>query len=440
MSHGADPAKAHKDVAYGQDVARSEADVKVVNFEDENMIAPRSPIYLSHAPTPKIKDFALLAALEAGIRGTLLSVMPVYIYRAFPNAAEVSHIYFLVGLASLCCGLMVPWLSQMIPRRWMFTLAGCCYLVGLALAITEIPTLMACALLVNAIGTVIYTICLNAYVLDYIHRMDLGRNETTRMVYSAVPWMVGPILGVTLLNWWTPAPFILAGVFALLLIAVFWKLRLGNGKQISRARAPAVNPLAYLGRFFAQPRLIAGWFFAVMRSCGWWVFVVYLPIYCIESGLGDRVGAMALSVSNGLLFTTPLMLRKVNQAGVRWSVRASFASCALLFALGWALSGYPWATVISIMAASIFLVALDVCGGLPFLMAVRPAERTEMAAVYSSFRDVSGILTPGAAALVLLIAPVSGIFAACAMGMGVGWFVAGQLHPRLGLNRANAAQ
>ena len=97
------------------------------------------------------------------------------------------------------------------------------------------------------------------------------------------------------------------------------------------------------------------------------------------------------------------MLRKVNKSGVRWSVRASFAAAALLFALGWALSGYPWATVISIMAASIFLVALDVCGGLPFLMAVRPAERTEMAAVYSSFRDVSGIITPGAAWMILLV-------------------------------------
>lgn len=399
------------------------------------MLAPRSPIYLSHAPTPKIKDFALLAALEAGIRGTLLSVMPVVIYRAFSDVVVVSHIYFLVGIASLCCGLMVPWLSRWVPRRWMFTLAGFAYLIGLTLAMTGVPTLMACALFVNAVGTVTFTVCLNAYVLDYIHRMDIGRNESTRMVYSATAWTVGPILGITLLNWWTPAPFILAAVFAVLMLAVFWKLHLGNGKQISRARAPAVNPLAFLGRFFAQPRLIAGWLFAVIRSCGWWVFVVYLPIYCIENGLGDQVGAIALSISNGLLFTTPLMLRKVNKAGVRWSVRTAFTGAGLFFALGWILSASPWATVISIMGASIFLVALDVCGGLPFLMAVRPAERTEMAAVYSSFRDVSGIATPGVAALVLLVAPVSGVFAAVAVGMGAGWYVAGRLHPRLGLGR-----
>jgi hypothetical protein len=87
------------------------------------------------------------------------------------------------------------------------------------------------------------------------------------------------------------------------------------------------------------------------------------------------------------------------------------------------------------MAASIFLVTLDVVGGLPFLMSVKPSERTEMSAVYSSFRDVSGILTPGAAWLVLFFAPLPGIFVAAGIGLLAAWAVAGQLHPRLGAQR-----
>jgi MFS transporter, ACDE family, multidrug resistance protein len=73
-----------------------------------------------------------------------------------------------------------------------------------------------------------------------------------------------------------------------------------------------------------------------------------------------------------------------------------------------------------------------VVGGLPFLMAVKPSERTEMSAVYSSFRDVSGIVTPGVAFLVLLLAPLPVVFAACAGGMAAAWGMAGRLHPRLG--------
>ena len=73
---------------------------------------------------------------------------------------------------------------------------------------------------------------------------------------------------------------------------------------------------------------------------------------------------------------------------------------------------------------------------LPFLMAVKPSERTEMAAVYSSFRDVSGIVTPAVAGMVLAVAPVAAVFAACGGAMWIAYTVAGSLHPRLGRPRS----
>ncbi len=332
----------------------------------------------------------------------------------------VSRIYFFVGIVALICGLLVPWLSRFVPRRWLFTGGSALYLLGMALAIFGGQLGIAAALFVNAIATVVTFICFNAYLLDYIQRADLGKAETMRMVYSATPWAVGPVLGVWLLSWWPPAPFILAGLFGLGQMTVFWWLRLGNGKQITRARGPAANPLAFLGRFFQQPRLIAGWYFAVIRSCGWWVYVVYLPIYCIESGLGDKMGGIALSGTNALLFITPLMLRLVHRTSVRWSVRAAFMLGGLALIAFTVFAALPWVAFWLAVLASVTLVMLDVCGGLPFLMAVKPSERTEMAAVYSSFRDVSGIFTPGAAWLVLLFSPVSGVFAACGVGDDLG--------------------
>ena len=58
-----------------------------------------------------------------------------------------------------------------------------------------------------------------------------------------------------------------------------------------------------------------------------------------------------------------------------------------------------------------------------------------MAAVYSSFRDVSSVFTPGVAYLLLLVAPLASIFAASGVGMAIGWTIAGRLHMRLGANR-----
>ena len=395
------------------------------------------PEWLRHSPTPSARGFAVLSALEAMIRGFLVSVYPLAMYHAFGDAALVSGLYFGIGVLSLVAGLLVPWLTRFLPRRWMYT-AG----VGLALTGCGLGMLggqwVALALLCSTVATVTIFVCLNAYVLDYIARADLGRNETLRMFYSAVAWTVGPITGVWLMRLWPGAPFVVSGFFALVLLAVFWAMRLGNGKLITRARGPAPNPLAYLGRFFAQPRLIAGWLFAVLRSCGWWVYVVYLPIFAVESGLSDKVGGAALSLTNMLLFTTPLMLRWMQVHTVRATVRTGFLMAGLAFTLAAIVSPLPWAAVLLLMAGSTFLILLDISGGLPFLMAVKPSERTEMSAVYSSFRDVSGILTPGAAWLVLLVAPLSGIFAVVGTGLFAMWLLAGRLHPLLGV--ANPAR
>lgn len=393
------------------------------------------PLALKHSPTPQIENFALLAGLEAAVRGTLISAMPLAVYEALGDAQTTSAVYFAAGVVALVWGLMVPWATRFVPRRWAYT-AGCLlYVCGMALAILGTPAAMAASLICNAMATATTFVCFNAYVLDYVDRTNLGRSQSVQMVYAAAPWSIGPLTGVWLYSLWAPAPFLLAGGFALTLLTVFWVLRLGNGKQIQRAKGPAVNPLGYLGRFFRQPRLIAGWFFAVMRSCGWWVYVVYLPIFCVEAGLGDKVGGIALSVSNAFLFAAPAINRWGRRVSVRRSVRLAFLACGVLMVAAALLSFLPWATVALVFGSSFFLVMLDVVGGLPFLMSVKPSERTEMSAVYSSFRDVSGILTPGAAWLVLFVLPLPGIFAASAAGLFASWAIAGRLHPRLGVQR-----
>ena len=393
------------------------------------------PLALKHSPTPRIEHFALLSGLDAAIRGMLISTMPLVVYDTLGDAQTTSVLYFISGIVALIWGLMVPWATRKVPRRWAYTGGVCLYIIGNTLGAIGTVWSVPLALMCNAMATVTIFVCLNAYVLDYVDRANLGRSQSVQMAYAATAWTLGPMSGVWLYHHWAPAPFLVAGAFSLVLLVSFWVLRLGNGKQITRAKRPAVNPLGYLGRFFSQPRLIAGWMFAVMRSCGWWVYVVYLPIFCIEAGLGDKVGGIALSITNALLFAAPALNRLGRRMSVRRSVRAAFGFFGSWFCLAGLLAFLPWATVALVMSASLFLVMLEVVGGLPFLMSVKPSERTEMSAVYSSFRDVSGILTPGAAWLVLWVAPLPGIFIAAGVGLLASWAVAGRLHPRLGILR-----
>ncbi len=401
---------------------------------------PRSvPDWLRHPPTPSVRGFGFLAGFEAMARGILISVMPLEIYRALGAATRVSEIYFLVGLLSLATGLMVPYVTRFVPRRRVYA-GGCVmFAVGAGLGALGGPVAMVAALALVTAATVTIFVCFNAYVLDHIAKADLGRCETSRMFFGAFGWTVGPWLGVTLLDLWRPLPFAIAALAALTMLGVFLWQRMGNGRLITRARGPAPNPLAWLPRFAAQPRLVAGWIFAVIRSCGWWVYVVYLPIFALERGLGESLGGMLLSASNGMLFATPLMLAWMQRRSIRQAVRTGFTLAGALFLVAALAGGWPSGTVAAVAAlalASVFLVLLDISAGLPFLLAVKPSERTEMSAIYASFRDVSGIVTPGVAWLVLLAAPLSGVFAVAGVGLLGCAHLAGRLHPRLGSVRA----
>ena len=133
--------------------------------------------------------------------------------------------------------------------------------------------------------------------------------------------------------------------------------------------------------------------------------MVYLPIFAVANGLGEQLGGTFLSITNAGLFLSPLMLRWVQSRSIRYAVRTGFLISGTLFLAAGILGSVPWAAILLLFAGSFFLILLDIRGGLPFLMAVKPSARTEMSAIYSSFRDVSGIITPGAAWVVLLFFP-----------------------------------
>ncbi len=395
----------------------------------------RIPEWVRHAPAPSVREFGLLAGFEAIVRGILISVFPLVMYRALGDASSVSFVYFLVGIVSLTAGLMVPFIIRFIPRRWAYTIGCVMFMVSAVLAIEGSPTAVVTALAINTVATVVTFVCFNAYVLDYISKIELGRCETSRMFYSALGWTGGPMAGVLLMELWAPAPFVISAVASFGMLILFWSMRLGNGKLITKARGPATNPLAFLPRFFSQPRLVAGYLFAMIRSCGWWIYVVYLPIFAIQNGLGEQLGGILLSGTNAMLFVAPLILRWVQARSLRAAVRTGFAACGVCFVVAGAVAGWPTASVAAMVLGSVWLIVLDICAGLPFLMAVKPSERTEMSAIYSSYRDVSGILTPGVASLVLLATPVAGVFAAGGVALFGAWAVAARLHPRLGRPR-----
>lgn len=366
------------------------------------------------------------------MRGSTLAAYPLLMYRAWGDAQTVSKLYFVVGVLSLLTALAVPLLAQRLQRRWVYGMGLCLYVLSAVFGMLG-GKWTALALLCNTLAAATSFVCFNAYVLDHVAKTEFARLESLRMFYGGLGWVLGPVLGVQLLPFWQGAPFAMAGLGACAMLVYIRTIRLGNGRVMQRQARQSAHPWVYLRRFFLQPRLIGGWLFAVMRSCGWWFYFVYVGIFAVENGLGDSVGGIATSLANMGLFAAPLLFRWVRRHSLRGAIRIGFLLGGICFVLATLLSSLPWATVAVLLLGSYCLVLLDVCAGLPFLMSVKPSERTEMSAVYSSFRDVSGILSPGLAWLVLHFTGVSGVFAAGGCALLLAWLLAGQLHPHLGV-------
>ena len=396
---------------------------------------------LSVLPQPTVESFARIAGLEALCRGCTLSVFPLLLYRAWGSAQLVSEIYFCVGLASLMAALLVPALVRVLSRRQVYLGAVSLYLVASALGMLQ-GKWTTLALLCAIIAAAISFVCYNSYVLDHLEKTDFSRLETMRLFYGGAGWVVGPFAGVWLLTVWEGAPFVLLAGSASSMAWLIWKTPLGEGKFLARGSGSgaeqahdsrSANPLGLVIRFFSQPRLVTAWVLPLVRSCGWWMFFVYLGIFALENNLGEQVGGIASSVANMGLFLAPLMLLWMQRRSVRTAIRVGCLGASACYLAAAALSHWPWATVGCLLAGTLFLVLLDTCAGLPFLMSVKPSERTEMSAVYSSFRDVSGIISPAIAWLVLQFSPVVGVFGVGALILLGAWQLAGRLHPELGV-------
>jgi len=209
--------------------------------------------------SPGVQSLALIAAVEALVRGASLSVYPLVLYRVLGSASAVSEVYFAVGLISLTLAFGVPSLVRKIPRHWVYASAVSLYVVsGILGAIGGKLTVPA--LLCNSTAAAAGFVCFNAYVLDYVAKTEFGRLESLRLLYGGFGWVVGPSLGVWLLSVWAGAPFILVGCAGLTMLWLIYRFKLGKGREMTRSQARSSHPIANLRRFAAQPRLVAGWF------------------------------------------------------------------------------------------------------------------------------------------------------------------------------------
>lgn len=357
--------------------------------------------------------FALIFAVESFVRAVNSTVVSIQAYDILGASQKVSVLSTSVSITVLTTTLLLPHVLGHLRRRWAYTL-GVVLLMLASLALgSHMLAGQAAGMLMRNTGAAILSITLSLYILDHIKRSELARAEPLRLSLSTFSWMTGPFLGVWLyVNVGPWGPQLAAIAAALLLLAIFWHLRLSDGGQtLPQGNLKKFSALANIRRFVSQPRLRLAWLIAFGRSCFWTTFFIYGPLLVVESGLNKTVGGIMISASQAVLVAAWLSGRLAQRFGVRVVITGAFAlGAAASLAAGLSGTAAPYAAIGFLLFGALATSALDGVGGIPFLRAVRHHERQKMTAVYRTYIDLSELLPSFIFAFVLLWFPIGTVF------------------------------
>ncbi len=362
--------------------------------------------------------FSLLFALESLVRALNSGVLSVQAFELLGSSRNVSIVATLASLGVLATTLLLPYVLRRTRRRWVYTIGIAASMVAALLLASHTIVGQAAGQYMRSAGASAMNVTLSLYILDHIQKSDYARVEPLRLAISTLSWTAGPTIGIWLYSYYGPlAPQLCVLAASLILLFVFWYLRLADATTLPSGTLQPFNPLKNVKRFASQPRLRMAWAIAFQRSVFWAALFIYGPILLIEGGLPKTLGGYLISASQLIL---PLAL-VFGWLGRRIGVRPVIAQCFLLMAAGCFVAGLvgthvPIVTVIFLLMAAVGATGLDGVGAIPYMRAVRLRERREMTSVYRTFIDVAEIVPGFAFALILSFLPTSSVYVVVGVG------------------------
>ena len=381
--------------------------------------------YLNHthrqqhikSPRPPLILFASLFTVAVLPRSLLVSVIPIEALVLLNNVQAVSLVYFISGIASILFSLVIPILASRFRARGLLIL-------GAIAAIATAFLLNSHQIYLFVIGMMLYTasanmveIALTLFIMQVVPRREIQRFEPMRVFFMVIGFLIGPWLGIVLREQISASsPYLLSGIVAVLTIVFMLLLQLHRLPQ-DTSRAIPSNPVRYVQRFSAQPRLRLAWALAVGRASWWSMFFIYAPLYAVTSGLGEIIGGAIVSAGVGTVLTVHFWGWIGRRYGLRRMMFWSAMMTALAMLVLTAAAGVAWLGAALWLVAAAAVAPLDAAGNGPFLRAVRSRERPEMAGVYNTYRDVAQLMPPGIFSVVLRVFELPAVFATTALGM-----------------------
>jgi ACDE family multidrug resistance protein len=363
--------------------------------------------------------FAGLFFVQAMSRGILLTVLPLQAYSRLGNAQLTSSLFFAVAIGGILASLIMPIVIRKTGNHRAFLLGSAAMLISAVLFSFDQTIYFAIGLFFHSFSVASIEVSLTLYVLAGIPRRELTRFEPMRIFSTVLALSIGPFLGVYFQEKITAdLPYWICAGFVVISYGYFRWLGLHQVNVQSR-NTVHVSPVNAIRRYIAQPRLRLAYGLILARSAWWTMFVIYMPIYCEQAGLGELVGAAIVSIGTGWTLTVPFWGWVARRYGVRRLLQIAFSSNSLILIVVYQFSHLPWIAVSLMIVCALSTTVLDGVGNILFFRAVRGHERAGMTAVFATYRDAGQLITPGVYALLLKLFALPVVFSTAAVWMAV---------------------
>jgi len=352
-------------------------------------------------------------------RGILLSVLPLQAYAIMGDAQLTSTMFFAVSVGGIIGSLIMPMVIRKIGNYRSFLLSSSAMLASSVLLSFEQVSYFSIGLFSHTFAIASVEVSLTLYVLAQVPRRDMTRFEPLRIVSLVLALTIGPFLGVLMQERLIHnLPYIVCATFTILAVIYFRWMGL-HRVEVLGADAKNMNPVLIIRRFIAQPRLRLAYGLILARSSWWTMFIIYMPIYCEQTGLGELTGAAIVSIGTAWTFSVPFWGWVARRYGVRVLMRTGFATTSLLLMVVYSVHDIPRLAAALMVVCALGTTMLDGAGNVLFYRAVRGRERAEMTSVFATYRDTGQILTPGIYAVLLKIFTLPVVFPTAAVWMMV---------------------
>ncbi|HCP19532.1 MAG: hypothetical protein CBC12_08360 [Candidatus Puniceispirillum sp. TMED52] len=375
-------------------------------------MAFRAPIRIASGGSPSGNTLGIIYGINSAsmaVLGSLISLVGLNVLN--DNTVALSFALFLSALISLPVVLYTGSLINLLTRKYVFTIGVFIAIFSNLLFMFDLSITFVLANACRMAGAGLMMMCISLYTMDFIPRKQLASAESRKFVFAGISWLIFPFVGTWMwVNVDHHTPFFLSTGLVSFLIMIFWWLRISEAKNIKPPKSGNLHFIKNVRAYFGNPHMRVAYLIAVARSSSWVVFFTYGPIYLRDAGVSTQWIGLFMGAIMAVLIFSSRFAAFAQYFGIRKTILFSFLMAGIsMIALGLLPEPTIWGLLL-LLLASLGFDMLDIIGNLPFMRMVTPKVRVEMTSVFSTWREMSFVVTPGVSALILMVTDISGLF------------------------------